>query len=50
MNIKEYKELLNKIEGSTIALVYVFEKDVTEGFQHYDPWRDRFKFCVNEKN
>jgi len=39
MNIKEYKELLNKIEGSTIALVYVFEKDVTEGFQHYDPWK-----------
>ncbi len=39
MNTKEYENLLMKIEGSTIALVYVFEKDYTEGFQHYDPWK-----------
>lgn len=39
MNVIKYKEILKKIEGSTIALVYVFEKDSTEGFQHYDPWK-----------
>lgn len=39
MNLEEYKESLTKIEGSTIAVVYVFENDSTEGFQHYDPWK-----------
>lgn len=39
MDTKQYENLLKKIEGSTIALVYVFEKDSTEGFQHYDPWK-----------
>ena len=39
MNTKDYIKFLHKIEGSTIAVVYVFEKDITKGFQHYDPWK-----------
>lgn len=39
MDKKEYKEMLQKVEGCTIAVVYVFEGDSTEGFQHYDPWK-----------
>lgn len=35
----EYYDLLDKIKGKTIAIVYVFEGDNTPGFQHYDPWK-----------
>lgn len=27
------------LKGKVIAVVYVFEGDVTEGYQHYDPWK-----------
>ena len=39
MTRKEYENMLSKIEGSTIAVVYVFQGDSTPSFQHYDPWK-----------
>lgn len=39
MDKMEYENILDKIGGSTIAVVYVFEGDNTSGFQHYDPWK-----------
>lgn len=39
MTRKEYENLLCQIEGSTIAVIYVFQGDNTSSFQHYDPWK-----------
>lgn len=39
MKKDDYINTLKKIAGSTIAVVYVFENDITDGFQHYDPWK-----------
>ena len=39
MTRKEYENMLSQIEGSTIAVVYVFQGDNTSSFQHYDPWK-----------
>lgn len=39
ITISQYCHLLEKIRGKTIAIVYVFEGDNTQGFQHYDPWK-----------
>ena len=39
ITISQYCHLLEKIKGKTIAIVYVFEGDNTQGFQHYDPWK-----------
>lgn len=34
-----HENMLSQIEGSTIAVVYVFQGDNTSSFQHYDPWK-----------
>ena len=39
MTRNEYENLLAQIEGSTIAVIYVFQGDNTSSFQHYDPWK-----------
>ena len=39
MTRNEYENLLAQIEGSTIAVIYVFHGDNTSSFQHYDPWK-----------
>ncbi len=38
INLKEYKNLLYKIRGKTIALIYTFENENAPGFKHYDVW------------
>lgn len=39
MNKDEYQNMLHKIKGKVIAIVYIFEGDLSEGLMHYDPWK-----------
>ena len=37
--IEQYKESLRKIKGKTVAIVYIFEGDTGEGFEHFYIWK-----------
>lgn len=39
MTIENYKEFLFRIQGKTIAVVYIFENEEAKGYQHYDIWK-----------
>ncbi len=36
---KNYKKMLESIQGRTIAVVYIFEKDEIDGYKHYEVWK-----------
>lgn len=35
----QYKNIIQKIKGKTIAIVYIFEGDNTSGFEHFYIWK-----------
>ena len=39
MTKDDFKELLERVKGSTIALVYIFEGESAPGFSHYHIWQ-----------
>ncbi len=39
MMIKEFENMLYKIQGKTIAIVYIFEGENAIGYEHYDIWK-----------
>lgn len=39
MDISYIRTYLNRIEGKTIALVYIFENEEAIGYEHYDIWK-----------
>ncbi len=39
MNIDDFKEELFRIQGKTVAIVYIFENETAEGYNHYDIWK-----------
>ena len=39
MTKEEFKNALHRIQGKTIAVVYIFEGEQGEGFEHYDIWQ-----------
>lgn len=39
MTIESFKDFLFRIQGKTIAVVYIFENEEAKGYQHYDVWK-----------
>lgn len=39
MNINDFSDWIHRINGQTIAVVYIFEGENIEGFKHYDIWK-----------
>lgn len=39
MNVEKIKDHLHKIQGKTIAVVYIFEGETAAGYEHYDIWK-----------
>lgn len=39
MNINKFQSYLNKTQGKTIALIYIFENENALGYAHYDIWK-----------
>lgn len=39
MNLKDFRDALYQIQGKTIAVVYIFEEEKSEGYDHYDIWK-----------
>lgn len=52
MSKKEYKELLQKLFGKTIAIIYIFEGEDAAGYEHYESWKtdviSSWMFAVEE--
>ena len=44
-NQKEYLELIDRIKGKTIAIVYIYEGEKAGGFAHYDVWKSNLISC-----
>ncbi|MDE6004745.1 MAG: hypothetical protein K2G88_05100, partial [Oscillospiraceae bacterium] len=39
MTIKSFQDVLYKLQGKTVAVVYIFEGEDSDGFEHYDIWQ-----------
>lgn len=39
MNIENFQDAFYRIQGKTIAVVYIFEGEEGEGYEHYDIWQ-----------
>lgn len=39
--MKDTRRILNKLSGKTIAIVYIFEKEDAEGFDHFLIWKEK---------
>ncbi len=39
MTIINFNDALHRVQGKTIAVVYIFEGEDSEGFEHYDIWQ-----------
>ena len=39
MTTKEFRDKMYKVQGKTIAVVYIFEGEDAKGFEHYDIWK-----------
>lgn len=39
MTIANFDDALHRVQGKTIAVVYIFEGEESEGFDHYDIWQ-----------
>ena len=39
MTTTNFSDALHRVQGKTIAVVYIFEGEDSEGFEHYDIWK-----------
>ena len=39
LGFQEYQNLISRIKGKFIALVYIFEGETAHGFDHYEVWK-----------
>lgn len=42
---KEYQDMLDEVRGKTIAVIYIYEGENAEGFEHYDIWKSNLISC-----